>query len=253
MNRRSNWCANDLPVPRSIPSLISGELASIFEAMKRLLCLVAILVSSPGIFAQPCQAPSSPSTLAVRELAARQVTEERFKRLTQDIETLTEANQTLREEIGKLNNKIAQLQSEQSRLSAAQANNGVQDDLKKLADKIMEVDKKREADKQVISEEIKTSIGKLENAITKAAATTPAPRATKTKVPVDDVPISDKGFTYTVQSGDSIGLILKAYNAEFKKQGLKPITQRQIVAANPNVKLDPLLKGTKIIIPAPVG
>jgi hypothetical protein len=54
-----------------------------------------------------------------------------------------------------------------------------------------------------------------------------------------------------VQSGDSLGAIVKAYNADFKSKGLKQITMRQAREANPNVNWDKLRVGQKIVIPRP--
>ena len=61
------------------------------------------------------------------------------------------------------------------------------------------------------------------------------------------------GYSYTVQSGDRLDLIVKAYNADFVKRGYKKITLRQTKEANPKVDWNRLRVGQKIVIPNPEG
>ena len=68
--------------------------------------------------------------------------------------------------------------------------------LKHLADAIQEVDKKRLEDKDAIAEEIRKSISGLEQSV--ASSPSPAPaRSSRTK-PAPDTPVSDKGYSYTI-------------------------------------------------------
>ncbi len=217
--------------------------------MKRLLVPLLILVVALPLLAQDA---TSAAALAARQEAA----DERYKQMASDIASLIDANQALQKKVGQLNEEIGRLREEQARVSssASSASSGVQEDLKHLADKIIEVDKKREADKEVISEEVKKSISRLETAINAAAAAPVRPAADdKPKKRVDDVPVSDTGYPYVVQPGDTLHLIVGAFNTKFKSQGMKTITSRQVMAANPNVKWDKLRSGQKVIIPKPWG
>ena len=172
--------------------------------------------------------------------------------MASDIETLTANNQVLQEKISGLKSELEKVREEQARATAASANNGVQEDLKRLAEKIQEVDKKRESDKQVISEEIKKAIDKLASTLSKENTAVAHPtHVAAHKETATPAPTTDKGFTYTVQSGDYLALIVKAYNTEFKSKGMKTITQQQVKDANPSTKWEKLRAGQKIIIPDP--
>ncbi len=216
--------------------------------MKRLL-LASILIHSLPLFAQDS---SSPASAAARHESTRE-TAERFSRMEDDFEAIKADNLSLREEVGKLRQELSRMRDELGKTATSVANNNPHEDLKRLAERITEVDRKRESDKQAISEEIKRSISKLDSAIAAAADTRPARRERAPAPTPAVVDPSDSGFSYTVASGDSLGAIVKAYNQEFKKKGLKPVTLAQVKAANPNVNWDRLKVGTKIVIPAPAG
>ena len=116
-------------------------------------------------------------------------------------------------------------------------------DLRALAEKIQEVDRKRIEDSEHISEQIK-QLGKV-------LATTPTPTRVKPannpKPPVEDTTtpaVPQKGYDYVVKPGDTLALIAQAY----RDQGVK-VTRAQIKAANPKINFDVLLPGKKIFIP----
>ncbi len=104
------------------------------------------------------------------------------------------------------------------------------------------MDKKREADKKLILAEL-TKIG------TTISAPAPAPRPTKTPVVEDAGP--SKGYPYVIQAGDTLSAVLNDFNAQFKKEGMKTVTQTQVMNANPSVNWNRLQVGQKIFIPAP--
>lgn len=228
-------------------SLIPCSQPPIFDPMKRLLCLTMLTATTLGTLAQEANTPAATAS----QQEARRSAEEQYKIMAADIEQLTANNQVLQEKIAALKAEIAKVREESARAAAAAANNGVSEDLKRLAEKIQEVDKKREADKQVISEEIKKAIDKLGSKLQEA---TPAPRP---RTPVHKEPTTStanlpaKGFTHQVESGETLPAIVKAYNVEFKNKGMKTITRQQVKDANPNINFDKLLVGQKIIIPDP--
>lgn len=119
------------------------------------------------------------------------------------------------------------------------------DDLKKLAEQVQEIDRKRQEDRDLI-------IKQIEN-LGKAGAIAPTPRSHKptsddtSPAPTPTTPATpQKGYEYVVKQGDTLGLIIKAY----REQGVK-VTTRQIKAANPNMNPDVLIPGEKIFIPDP--
>jgi LysM repeat protein len=89
----------------------------------------------------------------------------------------------------------------------------------------------------------------LKHAVTESAppARVSTPRPATTAEPVEN----GKGFVYKVQSGDSLSAIVKAYNADFKSKGMKTISLKQAMDANPSVDWSRLLVGQRIIIPQP--
>jgi phage shock protein A len=215
--------------------------------MKRVFVLMAFSLGLAGrcAFAQD-SAPAAPASTNAAAIAAEQGAEERYKRMAADIEALQMDNESLKAKLAAFEQKMEDMRQQ---LAAASNRSGVQEDLKRLAESIAQVDKKREEDKQAISEEIRKSIAGLEKAVTGAPVLMHAP-ATKLQLEAP-IPAADTGFSYTVQEGDNLSAILKAYNADFKSKGWKTITLRQAMEANPNVKWDHLRVGQKIIIPKP--
>jgi LysM repeat protein len=175
--------------------------------------------------------------------AARDDSEERSRQFAADMENLHAANQALEQRIASLEEEIRRLREAQVRSAS---NSNVQDDLKHLAEKIEEVDRKRAEDKQAISEEIKHSTTSLEKALATGSNTQGRPRAAKVQADA-----GDKGYIYTVQEGDFLSAIVKAYNADFKTKGLKTISMKQVMEANPGLDWNRLHVGQKITIPKP--
>ena len=143
--------------------------------------------------------------------------DEKFKQLAADIESLRDANQLLLEKVSALKEDLQQIRAEQARLAA----NAVgRDDLKPLAQKIEEVDKKRVEDKDTISEEIKKFAARLEMLLTNAAESASEASGQAGVAPAADT----NNFTYTVRRDETLDAIVNAYNDKFKSKGMKTIT-----------------------------
>ncbi len=111
--------------------------------MKRFFLMAAIGVCL-------CRLPAAGQDAAgAAAVAAREESEERARQVAADMENLHAANQALEQKITSLEEEIRQLRDAQTR---AAGNSNVQDDLKRLAEKIEEVDRKRAEDKQAILE-----------------------------------------------------------------------------------------------------
>ena len=118
------------------------------------------------------------------------------------------------------------------------------DDLKKLADQVREIDKKRQEDRELILKEI----GKLGKGGGGPSPVRKSP-PTVTTNPATGGPGGggkENGYEYAVREGDSMSAIAKAY----RDQGIK-VTSDQIVKANPGLDPKNLKVGQKIFIPAP--
>ena len=145
--------------------------------------------------------------------------------------------EALEKEISDLRDKTSQPPPATDTASAA--------DLKKLADQVQEIDRKRQEDRELILKEIE-KLGKVSGSpaashkppptVSTPAADNPAPAATGPQ----------KGYDYTIQRGDTLLAIAKAY----RDQGIK-VTTDQILKANPGLNPNTIKVGQKIFIPAP--
>ena len=167
-----------------------------------------------------------------------------------DIEQLQAANSSLSKKVANLEEELQRTRAEQTKQANQANNSSTQDDLKKLAERIQEVDKKRENDKQVIAEETAKSISKLQKALLGAGGESGRRSQTPVVTPVADSGNKDY-LVYTIQDGNTLGAIVKACNKDAKEKGLKSLSQKQVMDANPNVNWNRLLVGQKINIPKP--
>jgi hypothetical protein len=219
--------------------------------MKRAFFLLGLSLSlaGRGAVAQDATpaAPAPATAAAAAAIAAQDAADERYKRMAADMQALQLDNQSLKAKLASLEQKIDDLRQQQ----AAANNSGVQEDLKRLADKIVQVDQKRQEDKQAISEEIRKAIGGLAKSLAGAGA--PARLPSPKSPPDNATPAGANDVSYTIKEGDNLSLIVKAYNADFKSKGWKTITLKEAMDANPNVDWTRLRVGQKIIIPRPPG
>jgi LysM repeat protein len=98
------------------------------------------------------------------------------------------------------------------------------------------------------AEKIHAELVKLRRLL-EAPPPTPKSKPTSTpkeKVTADKPAGDDKVFQYTIQSGDTLSAIVQAY----KEKNVK-VTAAQILKANPGLKAERLIVGTKIFIPVP--
>jgi len=142
----------------------------------------------------------------------------------------------LEKELGELRREISNLQEQ---VGKPTGNFASEEELKKLAEKLQEVDQKRVAD----NEKILTALEKLSKAGGTKPPKPPSPRPPDNSVGSASV---EKGFEYVIQSGDTLSTIALAY----REKGIK-ITSDQILKANPGLKANSLRVGQKIFIPAP--
>lgn len=191
--------------------------------MKRIsFFLAAALLAAPGL-------------LPAQDAAV----EERLNKLTGQIQDLTDAKDAQNKRIDALTKELRDLQDQLGKPNASYAS---QDDLKQLADKFQEMDRKRQEDNDLILKKIE-GLGKTLGGSSHASvAAKPQPPAVDATTPAP----SDKGFEYVIQAGDTLSVIVKAY----AEKNIK-VTVDQIVAANPGLNPKRLRVGQKVFIPAP--
>lgn len=171
--------------------------------------------------------------LPVAAAAQDAAVEERLNRITGQMEQLEAARVKLEKELGELRREVSSLREQAAKPAG---NFAGQDELKKLAEKLQEVDQKRVADNERI---LKT----IEN-LAKAGARTEKPPVRTESAPPGGR--SDKWFEYVIQEGDTLSAISQAY----RLKGIK-VTPDEILKANPGTKATTLQVGQKIWIPAP--
>jgi hypothetical protein len=163
---------------------------------------------------------------------------ERLQRLSGLVEDLLASQASMQKRLSALTDQIHAVREEGSRAGDRLNDRfATREELRKLAESVRELDRKREEDKRLILEEIK----KL--------AQTPVvvPRDTP-KAPAREAAPSTpgKGYTYTIKKGDTISAVVAAYRAN----GVK-VTVDEVIKANPHLKPNALAEGAEIFIPDP--
>jgi len=172
--------------------------------------------------------------------AADDATQQQIEKLSGQIQDLLETQARDGKRLDALDKKINELAD---KVNVPQVNDSAsRDDLKKLAEQVQEIEQKRKADRELIIKEI--------DKLSRVAASTPTrtkPPTTTSNPPEDLTPAGpQKGYYHTVEAGENLGAIAKAY----RDQGVK-VTKAQIIAANPKINPDVLIVGKKIFIPDP--
>lgn len=118
------------------------------------------------------------------------------------------------------------------------------DDLKKLAEQVQEIDKKRQSDNEAILKELE----KLDKALNVASSShkTVIPESVTTNDSTSNGGSKQNGYWQTIGDGYTISAIAKTY----QDKGIK-VTWKQILDANPGLDPKNLKIGQKIWIPAP--
>lgn len=176
-------------------------------------------------------------------------TQAQLDKLSTDIQDVQDSLAQQDKRIIALEEKINDMQE---KVSQPAANNYASaDDLKKLAEQVQEIDRKREEDNQKILQALE-KLGKG-GGFHKSSPINPPPTP-PTPTPIDNSnpgPAANssgpqQGFYYTIASGNTLSAIAKAYRA----QGVK-VSVDDILKANPGLDPSKLIVGKKIFIPAP--
>ena len=164
-------------------------------------------------------------------------TQQQMDQINGRLQDILDAQAAQGKRIDALEKEIADLRDKPAGPGAAQG------DLEKLADQVQEIDKKRQADRELILKEIE-KLGK--------AGSSPSVRRSTPTVTTNPPPGGasaggrENGYEYAVQRNDTLSIIAKAY----RDQGIK-VTADQILKANPGLNPNSLKVGQKIFIPAP--
>lgn len=185
------------------------------------------------------------SLAAVR--AQDDANQQQIDKLSGQIQDLMDAQVAQGKRIEALEKQISGLQGQ---LNQPAANTVNPDDLKKLAEQVQEIDKKRQEDNDRVLKELErleNSLGASSSSRRSAPVISPDIMPTPTRGHATASPSGPQnGYEYTVQRGDTLLAIAKAYRA----QGVK-VTTDQILKANPGLDAKNMKVGQKIFIPAP--
>jgi LysM repeat protein len=173
-------------------------------------------------------------------LAQDAATEERLNKLAGQIEDVRSNQEALSKRFEALAREIEGLRGQ---LEKPSGNYASEEDLKRLAEAVKEVDRKRLEDYEKIRLELK-NLGKSLTATAPRAKATPAPSSENPASEKTNTP--DKGFYYEVKKGDTLSIIVQAY----RDNNIK-VTKDQIIKANPGLVPEKMRVGQKIFIPAP--
>ncbi len=200
---------------------------------------------------------------------------ERIQRLTAAVESLELALASQKRQIDALGNEVHKMRDEMSRQGDALRQSSSQrpwaDDLKRLADAINEVDRKRAADgEQVVKvlTDLKRAVASSADIPKPSKAGSSEPRGgsrgstgrgannegsgDKASEKASDKPAEkppEKALEYVVERGQSLSEVIASFNEEAKRQGYKPLTVSQVMKFN-DIKDDRRVPvGAKILLP----
>ncbi len=170
-------------------------------------------------------------------------TQQQINKLNGQVQDLLDAQAVQGKRIDALEKEINDLRDKASQAPAVDAASAA--DLKKLADQVQEIDRKRQEDRELILKEIE-KLGKVSGSPAASHKSPPTLSPTAADNPAPAVTGPQKGYEYKVAAGDTLSIIAKAY----RDQGIK-VTTDQILKANPGLNPNTIKVGQKIFIPAP--
>jgi phage tail protein X len=167
-------------------------------------------------------------------------TQQQIDQINGKLQDLLDAQAAQGKRLDAVEKSISDLQD---KLNQPAVNNSASaDDLKKLAEQVQEIDKKRQDDNDLILKQI-ASLGKISGGSGSSHHSSPNV-STNTSDQTATGP--QKGYDYTIAPGDMVSTIAKAY----RDKGVK-VTTDQILKANPGLNPNSLIVGKKIFIPDP--
>ncbi|MBX3747719.1 MAG: hypothetical protein KF833_20620 [Verrucomicrobiae bacterium] len=176
---------------------------------------------------------------------------ERLQRLTSAVESLEMALASQRRQIDNLSQELQQVRQDMLDRSQAQPRGG-DDDLKRLASAIAEVDRKRIAD----AEQVLRILGELRKSIAAAAesgaarsggASRPATGGARPSRPAEPTP--DKELPYVIKRGQTLSQLLVEFNTDARKHGYRTLTAQQVMDYNQITDATRIPEGATLLFP----
>jgi LysM repeat protein len=174
-------------------------------------------------------------------------TQQQLDKLSGQIQDLTDAQVQQNKRIDALEKEIADLSDKINQ--PAVNNSASEDDLKKLAEQVQDIDQKRQDDRKLILDQLEKLARATASGGSRRESYNPPPAAEgDNSNPAPEANVPQNGHPYTIAAGDTLKAIVKAYRA----QGVK-VTVKEILAANPGLDPNKLYVGKKIFIPDPAA
>lgn len=199
------------------------------------MCLLLVAASSflsrPSALAQ--------ASFGTQAYAAQQQEEERWRKLSAQMEELANTTESFRIRIQTLEEENRTLRSELSRKSeGAVSPDEFTRAMKEVGDKLKELDDKRVSDNKTLREEVEKLV--------KSLKVPSSGGSNSSTTPVPPTPVSEEGFTHVIKDGETVSSIIGAFRA----QGVKT-TLSDVQRGNPGVNLNRVKVGQEIFIPKP--
>jgi len=209
---------------------------SYFRGMKRIFLWLAVAL---GLALAISRSLAQDRAEAAAAIAARQDADDRYQRLSASVQELQAANAGLQKKLSALIEEQQKMREEAARNGA---NYATHEDLNRLAEKLREVDQKREADNRRILDALE-KLAKTPLPAVPGANGESGPSG-KQKSEKAEQRQTEKGYWYEIKREDKLSMIVQ----EYRKKGVK-VTLQQVKDANPDVNPNRLLVGQKIWIP----
>jgi hypothetical protein len=209
-----------------------------FAFMKWHLLLVWLVAASFAL-STDAKAQESPATIAAREEL-----EANYKLVNSKVDRLEETVEAQQKAMGTVVAELHSLRQQVDGLKSRNESAATQESIKRLADKIEEVDRKRQADNELVLAQLKTLAKALSKPIKE---TTPPPVTRNEKPPGSQGEVAPENLlAYKIKDGDTLVRIV----TDLRAQGFK-ITQKQVMDVNPSVNWGKLRIGQTVYIPKP--
>jgi DNA repair exonuclease SbcCD ATPase subunit len=213
---------------------------SYLQVMKRVFvfALLCLLGTAPLMRGQTTPPPPAPPASPPAGMSQQEI-EQNYKSLKGEVADLKETKDDFQKRFEEIHKALDKLREQMDKPNPTYA---TKEDLKRLADAIQEVDRKREEDTKRILDEF----AKLGTLIApppgRGGSTRPPPTVSTNLVSRGD----ETGVWYTVKANDSFSTIAAAYRAQ--DHNIK-VTKDQIAKANPDKESNKLQIGQKLFIP----
>lgn len=204
--------------------MTSAEWHSPLKRRGLMVCLAAAVLWTGSLWAQPL-------TWAEAH-ALREEFLQRYQRLDGLVQDLIEGQAALNRRLDALAAEVRQLRQA---AGAVPRDLVTQDQLQAAIEALRKAIQEQQ-DRQ--AREVTAELERLRKLLEKTT-TPPAPRPQE--------PIPTEGFEYTIQPGDTLSAIVKAY----REAGVKGLTVDLVLRANKGLKPERLIPGQKIFIPDP--